>query len=60
MWFIIFGFILTIGDAQISQDPLEVVSEVPHWNRYDDGEHYTNFGFKNSLNPNENTILKEA
>lgn len=50
---------LAFGDGQFTQEPTESTPRLP-WNRYDDWDQNTGFGYRNPSGPNENVIIQES
>lgn len=52
-------FFLASGNGQFTQESTESTPKLP-WNRYDDWEQNTGFGFRSPFGQNENVIIKES
>jgi len=58
MIWILFLFLNT-GNCQFTQESTESTPRLP-WNRYDDWDQNTGFGFRNAAGQNDNVIIKES
>ncbi|KAG5340833.1 CD109 protein, partial [Acromyrmex charruanus] len=50
---------LASGNGQFTQEPTESTPRLP-WNRYDERDQNTGFGFRNPVGQNENVIIKDS
>ena len=50
---------LASGNSQFTQEPTESTPRLP-WNRYDERDQNTGFGFRNPAGQNENVIIKDS
>ncbi|KYN20816.1 PREDICTED: CD109 antigen [Trachymyrmex cornetzi] len=56
VWILLF---LASGNGQFTQEPTESTPRLP-WNRYDERDQNTGFGFRNPAGQNENVIIKDS
>ncbi|KAG5321487.1 CD109 protein, partial [Pseudoatta argentina] len=50
---------LASGNGQLTHEPTESTPRLP-WNRYDERDQNTGFGFRNPVDQNENVIIKDS